>query len=487
MSQQKRSIADGLVDGRYRLDRLVYKTKSAGFHEATHRNGSTAWLKIPLLPSNGPGITLEASLVNAMPSALALRDDGTDERGLPYLVVDPIVGGELLSNVTERARAGKRDNVERILAVGNALITAIVAIAEAKYALPSLELDEIVVLPSADVALLGLDRLVALDEASKAEGVAALARVLRMVVVECMDVSIGTQGARIFDAASAKHADVAALHAAWRATATAPLPEVKRRSPSMVDVPPAAPSSSAPLTPLAVEIPSADLEIIETSDESSMLAYLKSADAPPPPPVPAPKTEMYDPLAKVPELPRLVQASLRPSNPDETAAKGSPLKRWLAVGAGVTVAAAAFALGIGIALGDGAPSTPQPSMRTVAVAPATTTAATATAASLSPPAPSPSPAPAPLPPEPKTSPPPEGSTPTPVVPTTGRLRTDNAPPGRKIFVDGELVGEAPFSVDLPCGPHTIRAGNKPEARPFHIVCGAERVVRFGATGNWTVK
>ncbi len=85
------------------------------------------------------------------------------------------------------------------------------------------------------------------------------------------------------------------------------------------------------------------------------------------------------------------------------------------------------------------------------------------------------------------SPPAEGATPTPVVPTTGKLRTDNAPPGRKIFVDGELVGEAPLSVDLPCGPHTIRAGNKVEARPFHIVCGAERVVRFSATGNWTVK
>lgn len=505
MNQPKRSIADGLVDGRYRLDRLVYKTKSAGFHEATHRNGSTAWLKIPLTPANGPGITLEASLVNSMPSALALRDDGTDERGLPYLVVDPIVGGELLENVTERARKGKRDNTERVLAVGNALITAVSAIASAGFAVTSLELDEVVVLPSGDVALLGLDRIVKLDDATKAEGVAAVSRVLRMVVVECMDVSAGSPGAKVFDAANAKHADVGALHAAWRATATAPLPEVKRRSPSMADVPPA-PSSSAPLTPLAMEISANDIEIIDPEgasrsgiDEGSILAYLKSGASPPS--IPAPpsmKGEMYDPLAKVPELPRVVQATMTASH--EAVAASSPLKRWLAVGAGATVAAAAFAIGIGIALGDGAPDAPNGNAKAVAMATTTPAAPAVTAANPAAHASSPSePSPAALAPgETKTTtleldaPPaapviPAGAKPTPTVQSTGKLRTDNAPPGRKIFVDGELVGEAPLSIDLPCGPHTIRAGNKPEARPFNIACGGERVVRFSATGNWTVK
>lgn len=503
MNQPKRSIADGLVDGRYRLDRLVYKTKSAGFHEATHRNGSTAWLKIPLSPANGPGITLEASLVNSMPSALALRDDGTDERGLPYLVVDPIVGGELLENVTERARKGKRDNAERVLAVGNALITAVSAIASAGYAVTSLELDEVVVLPAGDVALLGLDRIVKLDDTTKAESVAAVSRVLRMVVVECMDVSAGTQGAKVFDAANAKHADIGALHAAWRATATAPLPEVKRRAPSMADVPPSSPSSSAPLTPLAMEI--SDVELLDSApangngtDDGSILAYLKSGQSPPSIPAPATKGgEMYDPLAKVPELPRVVQATMTANHEVVTAA--SPVKRWLAVGAGVTVAAAAFAIGIGIALGDGAPDTPNGSAKASAMAtasPPAETAAPPTHAS-SPSEPSPAalapgetktPSPPTLeldaPPAPATPP---GATPTPTVQTTGKLRTDNAPPGRKIFIDGELVGEAPLSIDLPCGPHTIRAGNKVEARPFQIACGGERVVRFSATGNWTVK
>ncbi len=502
MTQRQRSIADGLVDGRYRLDKLVYKTTSASFHEVTHRNGSTAWLKMPIAPANGPGIALEASLVNTLPSALALRDDGIDERGLPYLVIDPLAGGELLAEMCARGRAGKREPVERVLAVGNAVITAVASIASAKHALPSIELDEVVVLPTGEVALLGLDRVVPLDAASQARGVGALSRLLRMVVVEHMEVTPGTEGASIFDAAGPTHADLDAFQVAWRKTARTPLPEVRRRVPSTESspkltpsagpppLPPlkglATPASIPPLTPLAVVIP-AEARSPEP-DESSVMAYLRSGEnATASIPPPSTKGEMYDPLARVHEMPRVVQASLRPPSWAGDESK-SPRAKWLAIGGGIA-AAAAFAIGITIALGDKgdksdkghatappiavapAPAIVDTPVTKAAAASIAAATATAVAENASPPAPAPAPARAAS----------ESG------PTTGKLRSDGAPPGRKIYVDGELVGEAPLDVDLPCGKHTVRAGVKNEARPFHIVCGAERVIRFNQAGSWTVK
>ena len=67
----------------YRLERRVHRAPNATIHLATHRNGSTAWLKLPFAKKDSEAIAREASIANTIGSPLLVRDDGTTRDGLP--------------------------------------------------------------------------------------------------------------------------------------------------------------------------------------------------------------------------------------------------------------------------------------------------------------------------------------------------------------------------------------------------------------------
>ncbi|MCL2779175.1 MAG: hypothetical protein FWD73_14345 [Polyangiaceae bacterium] len=91
-----------VVDGRYRLGRLVHRSAAASVYEATHRNGASAWIKLAASPAHARLFDVEVALAKTHASALSVRDDGITEDGLPYLVIDSLVGQSLAQRMTAR-------------------------------------------------------------------------------------------------------------------------------------------------------------------------------------------------------------------------------------------------------------------------------------------------------------------------------------------------------------------------------------------------
>jgi hypothetical protein len=61
---------------------------------------------------------------------------------------------------------------------------------------------------------------------------------------------------------------------------------------------------------------------------------------------------------------------------------------------------------------------------------------------------------------------------------TGLLKTTYAPDGRRVFVDGRVVGQTPLAARVPCGRHTVRIGSTGGTLTVDVPCGGERLVRF---------
>jgi serine/threonine-protein kinase len=59
---------------------------------------------------------------------------------------------------------------------------------------------------------------------------------------------------------------------------------------------------------------------------------------------------------------------------------------------------------------------------------------------------------------------------------SGLVKTEGAPPGRRIFVDDRTVGQTPESVVVKCGTHQIKIGSAGTARAVDVPCGGEIVV-----------
>jgi serine/threonine-protein kinase len=58
----------------------------------------------------------------------------------------------------------------------------------------------------------------------------------------------------------------------------------------------------------------------------------------------------------------------------------------------------------------------------------------------------------------------------------GLLKTTNATPGRRIFVDDRTVGQTPEAVLVKCGPRLVKLGSSGRARPVAVPCGGELTV-----------
>jgi hypothetical protein len=473
MRERQPSIADALMngqtllDGRYRLDALVRRSATATIHVATHRNGSTAWLKLPVsrnVQGQAEMLAREASVTSTIGSPLVVRDDGTTRDGVPYLVLDP-PAAESLATLRTRARTGARLPLAHVMTVGDALARVAASLHALGYGLGSLEDEDVLVFANGDVALLDLHALTPATRAGIATDVRQLVRVLTALVTDVADSNVSpSTRAAIGGALAASYPDVAALQAAWRAAAPEPIALPARlRMGSLADVSatlPAAPVSAQPAGLSSHGGPP------PKDPDGSVIGYLRSGmiSAPPPAPPLAPHERplMYDPLSRMQEMPRLV-ASLRP--PEKNTATSS---RSMLLVAAVLVPPALAALIVALLFlsgSDARPEIPAPSASASIPTPTPTSTPTPT------PIPTPSAAPA---------------TPDELQLET-QLRTDGAPPDRDVFLDGKKVGKTPLSVLVPCGHHTLQMVAGAPLQSVELPCGGMRVIRYDAKGHWSLK
>ncbi len=173
MRERQPSIADhlmdarALLDGRYRLDVLVRRSATTTIHVATHRNGSTAWLKLPLSAAHGELLALEARIANGIGSPLIVRDDGATPDGVPYLVLDPPDAQSIAEHRT-RARAGERLALARVMTAGDALARVVASIHAMGHVTAGLADEDVLLFANGDVALLDLHALSPLSAAGVA-------------------------------------------------------------------------------------------------------------------------------------------------------------------------------------------------------------------------------------------------------------------------------------------------------------------------------
>jgi len=497
MRERQSSLADGLMeakallDGRYRLDALVRRSQTATVHVATHRNGASAWLKMPIAVAHGELIALEASIANGIGSALSVRDDGITREGLPYLVLDP-PDAEALSVLRARARAGTRISLERTMTAGDALISVVSALHGMSYVTGGLAEEDILVFANDEVALLDLH---AVSPASP-EGLRAdnmhLLRILTALVADTEPESLVPMRAALDTFLGGRYADIAVLQAGWRFAFPQPIKAVFRvKSPSIPDLVDSGPRLPVHDTPLTVTLANDEPAPNDTND-TSMVDYLRSAapSVAPPSRGPQERPVMYDPLSKLAEMPRLVQATSR--TPDERRGKRKGPGLLLAlIAAPILVVAVVVTL---IASSGSSPprevassSIMAPPAKQAAAAAPPTAAVAAPAAALeldddvefsdeSPAAPAAGTViPTPL----ATDPPAEGQ--------TAVLRTDSAPAGRPVYLDGKSVGQTPLEATVPCGRHSLQMTAGGAAHAVNLPCGGAKVIRYDRRGRWTVK
>lgn len=58
-------------------------------------------------------------------------------------------------------------------------------------------------------------------------------------------------------------------------------------------------------------------------------------------------------------------------------------------------------------------------------------------------------------------------------PTQGRLKTDKAPGGFRVFVDNRVAGNTPEPIVVPCGAHVVKVGSHGTPQNLFVPCGGE--------------
>jgi hypothetical protein len=480
MRERQPSIAESLVDtsvlldGRYRLDVLVRRSNTATIHLATHRNGSSAWLKLPVSAVHAESLAGEPRIATAIGSPLIVRDDGATPDGVPYLVLDP-PDAKSVASLRALGRTGTRLPLARVMTAGDALARSVGSLHAMGLVTTGLGDEDVLVFTNGDVALLVLDALVPATTAGVAADVSRLVRVLSGLV---SDVAEAGSGRGVIDAVlAAGYPEVAALQAAWRAGSPEPIELPARIRQGGFPESPSAPFLAAHDTPFSLSVG----DEVERERKDSVIDYLRSGDGPSMPPSipplgsrPHDHALMYDPLSKMAEMPRLLRAT---GHGAESGANAS--RSRLLMGALIVVPLVALVGGAALLASPSSPA-PRPEIAAAALeaapvaaapsAPAVIAVAAPVAPSTVPPAP-------PAPPEP----------PADELELNTVLRTDGAPPGRDVFIDGKVIGKTPLEVSVPCGSHTLQmvAGAKKQA--VELPCGGERVVRYDAKGHWTLK
>lgn len=423
-----------IVASRYRLGRVIRESEKAIVYDATHRNGASVWLKIASSGAHAGAILAEGKIANTIGSSLVVRDDGTTEDGLPYLVLDPIDG----VNLAELRASGAEP--ARVAAAEKAVGSLFHAIEEQGYGVgTALDEDTVLVLPNGKVGLLALDAIVPMSDEAVAE------------------------------AEEARKAHAPARGQAPRLDTTAPL--VKNTPDAGFGV----------TTPMAMSLE-------PENQDGSRIAYLAQITEPsvavPLAPKSAPEA-VASPLEKVRELPRVVRAV------SVTEQKESGPRF---VVPGILLAAAVIALGVGVgakvflasrASAATAMPPPQPAPTTIEIPnddlPTTTNADAPPTAKNA-----------------KSDGPAEGDAGTIEIddaPTAkghatpaidgwrfGALRTVGGQPGMRIVIDGKPAGVTPLDTRVSCGTRQIQLGTR--IHPVVVPCKGERVLVIDPNGSW---
>ncbi len=58
----------------------------------------------------------------------------------------------------------------------------------------------------------------------------------------------------------------------------------------------------------------------------------------------------------------------------------------------------------------------------------------------------------------------------------GLVKTTNAPPGHRIYLDEKVIGQTPETIPVKCGGHYLRLGSNGWRRPVEVPCGGELVI-----------
>lgn len=121
-----------VVDGRWRVERLLGLGSTSAVYAATHRNGHRAALKILHRSLCSDTSMLErflgeAGIANAIKhrAIVPIRDDGTTEDGCTYLVVE-LLEGDTLEALRERRKG--RLEVEELAPIAEELMSALAAV-----------------------------------------------------------------------------------------------------------------------------------------------------------------------------------------------------------------------------------------------------------------------------------------------------------------------------------------------------------------------
>ncbi len=477
MRQRQTSIADSLVQSgallaqRFRLEGLVHRTATATIHLATHRNGSTAWIKLPFAKAHAEQITREASVANTIGSPLLVRDDGTTRDGIPYLILEP-PDGESLTALRARTKAGTRLPLARVMTLGDALTRVVASVHALGYVTAGLADDDVLAFANGEVALLDLHALAPSTKEGVVADVQHVARVLKALLDDVAEAGGGREA--IVAVLVATHADVAELQLAWRKASPEPVvTPVRIRPGSIPDVPSSGRFGSEPqiagiqhATPLAMAI-GAEPIITEAPLDlpGSRIDYLRSVfRSAPPPEGPRETVVLDDPFAQVRELPRLVQAASRRVEPEV-----KPSRTGFVVGASLAGLAAVAILAAGVFVLDRAPATSAPELNQRAV---TTPAPLTPVLVAAPPEPAPEEPAAPVEDD---------------LQMTTVLRSEGAPAAREVFVDGRSVGKTPLDVTVPCGEHVLQMVAGAAKQTVELPCGGESVVRYDKQGHWALR
>jgi hypothetical protein len=427
-----------LFAGRYRLGSVVYRSKSAVVHDATHRNSTPSWVKVALRPADAAGIELEANIANRIPSAERVRDDGVTEEGAPYLVLEPIDGLPLHAVLEET-----HVTIPIAQLLGEDLAFVLSALHVAGYALGGFDVDDVFCARANGIVLFALDRAIQKTPEAVFADVLAIANIVDRALSKAEPES--SFAFVVERAKSGRYDSVDAFLREWQAAANGSGKSVRPRAPSLPVAPPLssvapAPPPSRPSTEARPAYERSDVLDLPYDTERSMSVVTGP-----------PSTRLSSPLMSVPEFPRHVMSSMTSEAQASSSWSGAAI-------AGISGALVLFVAGAIVLSRDDERPPPVPKAAAIAViAPADGAENKPTI----------------------TAPP---SPPPPAAPAVGRLRTEGGPKRNVVYVDGEAVGKTPLDAEVACGPRLVRIGVAKTNEIVDIPCGGTRVARFIVDG-----
>jgi hypothetical protein len=489
------SDSDGiLLAQRYRLGSVVRESPVAIVYEARHRNGVDAWIKVPRGPEHAGAIAIEARVANALAeNAVNVRDDGTGEDGLPYLVLEPVTGQRLDH---WRDLSGGRAPPDEALGLGDELCRAMEIMHAAGFALGLLRPDAILVLPTGGVCLLELEHAKPATAAAIREDALRVGRVLYEALSGVAAIGqfaplgellpeLPRALTRTVDAAArGSFASVGELRAALHRSSSEWPGEVRRPMPSVVpemldpaDVVEAEPSfagDTVRLPPLATPM----FDPRELADE------IERPPRPSPPPEVALASPSHRPSAGDLEPPPIAAFERVPVEP---VARPGAIGGILAAVFGVGVLAASLALVVFAAGKDDAPFPRPPAPKAAAPLAIRPVGTPSTIDEATPAASANAPSPAVLELD-------DG--PAAIASGAASLRDAGDPAAvtaftfegslspRLVIVDGVVVGVTTKDVRVRCGTHAVRIGGKGAVRTLDLPCADEQRIVIESNGAW---